>query len=383
MIPLSVPFLNGNEWKYVKDCLDTGWISSAGSYVSQFEQQVADYVGAKYGIACMNGTVGLHIAQVIAGVQASDYVITPNITFIATLNAIKYTGASPILIDVLPNSWQMDLNLLECFLSQETEIKFVDGQYNSYRKEDGKRVFAIIPVHVLGNMGNVDKLQELASTYHLVIIEDSTEALGSYHKEKHAGTFGKFGVFSFNGNKIISTGGGGVIVTNDEELAKKAKHLTTQAKVSAMEYTHDEIGYNYRLVNVLAAIGVAQMEKFPTLLDNKKRMDKYYRSNLEGVGDIEFQYVSPYVKANCWLFTFKTSHMRELLEYLNDKGIQSRPFWVPMNQLEMFKNEIFVSVNDYSNQVYQTSISIPSSAGISLLEMQTVVEHIKAFYTLL
>ncbi|WP_438966811.1 LegC family aminotransferase [Flavobacterium sp.] len=383
MIPLSVPFLNGNEWKYVKDCLDTGWISSAGSYVNQFEQQVAAYAGAKYGIACMNGTVGLHIAQMLSGVSTGDYVIAPNITFIATLNAIKYTGASPILIDLNPKTWQMDLNLLESYLKENTIEKEVEGIFYSFHKLTNKRIKAIMPVHVLGNIGDMHHLQEIATTFHLDIIEDSTEALGSLFKGKHAGSFGKFGVFSFNGNKIISTGGGGVIVTNDEELAKKAKHLTTQAKVSAMEYIHDEIGYNYRLVNVLAAIGVAQMEEFPVLLENKKRMDQFYRSELSGIGDIEFQLVSPDVEANCWLFTFKTQHMRELLSYLNDNGVQSRPFWVPMNQLEMFKEDIYVSMDDHSNQVYQTSISIPSSAGITLAEMETVVKTIKSFYSAL
>jgi perosamine synthetase len=381
MIPLSVPFLNGNEWKYVKDCLDTGWISSAGSYVNQFEQQVADYAGAKYGIACMNGTVGLHIAQILSGVTTDDHVIAPNITFIATLNSIKYTGASPILIDVDPKSWQMDLNLLETYLKENTLLKEVEGISYSFHKSTNKRIKAIMPVHVLGNIGDMNRLQEIATAFHLDIIEDSTEALGSLFKGKHAGSFGKFGVFSFNGNKIISTGGGGVIVTNDEELAKKAKHITTQAKVSAMEYMHDEIGYNYRLVNVLAAIGVAQMEEFPILLENKKRMDQFYRSELSGIGDIEFQHVSSDVEANCWLFTFKTKYMRELLAYLNENGVQSRPFWVPMNQLEMFKKDIFVSIDNHSNQVYQTSISIPSSAGITPAEIETVVKTIKTFYS--
>lgn len=383
MIPLSVPFLNGNEWKYVKDCLDTGWISSAGSYVNQFEQQVAAYAGAKYGIACMNGTVGLHIAQILSGVTADDHVIAPNITFIATLNAIKYTGATPILIDVDAQSWQMDLNLLEHYLKENSVAKEVMGVTYSFHKDTNKRIKAIMPVHVLGNLGDMNRLLAIAVTYHLDIIEDSTEALGSLYNGKHAGSFGKFGVFSFNGNKIISTGGGGVIVTNDEALAKKAKHLTTQAKVSAMEYLHDEIGYNYRLVNVLAAIGVAQMEAFPSLLENKKRMDQYYRSQLSGIGDIKFQHVSDDVEANCWLFTFKTKHMRDLLEYLNENGVQSRPFWVPMNQLEMFKNDIYVSNNDASDDVYQTSISIPSSAGITASEMETVVQTIKAFYATL
>lgn len=380
MIPLSVPLLNGNEWKYVKECLDTGWISSAGSFVNQFEEQVAKFAGAKYGIACMNGTVGLHIAQILSGVTENDHVIAPNITFIATLNAIKYTGASPILIDIDPESWQMDLNLLEAYLEENTDLKIADGQSFSYHKLTQKRIKAIMPVHVLGNMGDVDKLIDIASRFKLDIIEDSTEALGSFYKEKHAGSFGKFGVFSFNGNKIISTGGGGVIVTDDENLAKKAKHLTTQAKVSAMEYIHDEIGYNYRLVNVLAAIGVAQMEEFPSLLENKRTMDQFYRSQLSGIGDIEFQEVSSDVQANCWLFTFKTKQMRSLLTYLNENGVQSRPFWMPMNQLEMFKNDIFVSNENQSEKIYQTAISIPSSAGITKVEMETVVETIKAFY---
>lgn len=380
MIPLSIPLLNGNEWKYVKDCLDTGWISSAGSYVNQFEEQVAAYAGTKYGIACMNGTVGLHIAQILSGVTSDDHVIAPNITFIATLNAIKYTGASPILIDVSPENWQMDLDLLAEYLAQNVEIKEINGAYFSFHKVSKKRIKAIMPVHVLGNIGDMSRLLEIAENFHLDIIEDSTEALGSFYKGKHAGSFGKFGVFSFNGNKIISTGGGGVIVTDDEELAKKAKHLTTQAKISAMEYIHDEIGYNYRLVNVLAAIGVAQMEQFPLLLENKRKMDAFYRSSLNGVGDIVFQHVTSDVTANCWLFTFKTTHMRPLLTFLNENGIQSRPFWMPMNQLEMFKDDLYVYQQDNSKEIYETCISIPSSAGISQNEMQTVVDAVKAFY---
>jgi perosamine synthetase len=377
MIPLSVPLLEGNEWKYVKDCIDTGWISSAGSYVNQFETMVAEYVGAKYGIACMNGTVGLHIAQILSGIEQGDHVITPNITFIATLNAIKYTGADPILIDVNASNWQMDLDLLEEYLNNNTFVSNGITILNSTNRP----VKAIMPVHVLGNVGNVDKLLHIAKKFNLSLIEDSTESLGSFYKGKHTGTFGKFGVFSFNGNKIISTGGGGVIVTDDEELAKKAKHLTTQAKSSAMEYIHDEIGYNYRLVNVLAAIGVAQMEKFPTLLENKRKMDHFYRSELVGVGDIIFQEVSKDVNANCWLFTFKTKKMRDLLAFLNENGVMSRPFWMPMNQLDMFKNDIYVSKNDVSSSIYETCISIPSSAGITQEQMVEVVKQIKIFYS--
>ena len=217
--------------------------------------------------------------------------------------------------------------------------------------------------------------------FYLEIIEDSTEALGSYHNQKHAGTFGKFGVFSFNGNKIISSGGGGVIVTDDENLAKKAKHLTTTAKVSALDYIHDEIGFNYRMVNILAAIGVAQMEQFSEILDQKKHIDAFYRKELEGVGDIIFQEIPENTNPNCWLFTFRTNKMRPLLKFLNDSGVQSRPFWMPMNQLEMFKHELFVTANNASKKLYDTCISIPSSSGLTQAQLKKTVETIKKFYS--
>ena len=380
MIPLSVPKIEGNESKYVLDCLNTGWISSAGSYVNQFEDMVAKYAGAKYGVACMNGTVGLHIAQVLLGITKDDHVIAPNITFIATLNAIKYTGAQPILIDVDINNWQMDLGLLEQFLEQNTEFKTTKSGTYCFDTSTNKRVRAIMPVHVLGNIGDMDRLLAIAKKYYLDIIEDSTEALGATFKNKHAGTFGKIGVFSFNGNKIISTGGGGVIVTDDQAIAKKARHLTTQAKISAMDYIHDEIGYNYRLVNVLAAIGVAQMETFNATLQSKASMDRFYRKHLNNVGDIKFQQIPEGTHPNGWLFTFRTSKMRQLLAYLNSNGVQARPFWMPMNQLEMFKKDIYITNANVSATVYNTSISIPSSTGITNKQLQTVVETIKAFY---
>ena len=380
MIPLSVPKIEGNESKYVLDCLNTGWISSAGSYVNQFEDMVAKYAGAKYGVACMNGTVGLHIAQVLLGITKDDHVIAPNITFIATLNAIKYTGAQPILIDVDINNWQMDLGLLEQYLEQNTEFKTTKSGTYCFDTTTNKRVRAIMPVHVLGNIGDMDRLLSISKKYHLDIIEDSTEALGATFKNKHAGTFGKIGVFSFNGNKIISTGGGGVIVTDDQAIAKKARHLTTQAKISAMDYIHDEIGYNYRLVNVLAAIGVAQMETFNTTLQSKASMDRFYRKHLNNIGDIKFQEIPVGTHPNGWLFTFRTSKMRQLLAYLNSNGVQARPFWMPMNQLEMFKKDIYITNANVSATLYDTSISIPSSTGITNKQLQTVVETIKAFY---
>ena len=381
MIPLSVPYVEGKEWEYVKECLDTGWISSAGAYVDSFENKVKDFVGAKYGVACMNGTAGLHIAQILLGIGSNDHVLAPNLTFVATLNAIKYSGATPILIDVDADNWQMDLGLLRLFLEQETEKRIAeDGNTYSFYKKTGNPIKAIMPVHVLGNIGEIDELLEITKAFNLEIIEDSTESLGSTYKGRHTGTYGKIGVFSFNGNKIISTGGGGVIVTNDEAIAERAKHITTTAKTSSLDYIHDEVGYNYRLVNVLAAIGVAQMEVLPDILERKRKMDAFYRENLQGIGDIQFQEVIDHVEANCWLFTFRTNKMRDLLKYLNNNGVQSRPFWMPMNQLNMYKDLPYFSLNDISSQIYESCISIPSSAGITEEELQKTVDTIKEFY---
>ncbi|WP_028788199.1 LegC family aminotransferase [Terrimonas ferruginea] len=376
MLLLSGPNIAGNEWKYVKDCLDTGWVSSVGSYVTQFENMVAEFAGCRYGVATSNGTSALHIALQLAGVQDNDYVIVPNVTFIASVNSIKYTGADPILMDVDPGTWQMDLELLREFLEKETSQKGGERVYN----KTGRVIRAIMPVHVLGNICDMDTLMDIANTYQIKVVEDSTESLGSYYKGKHTGGFGLMGTFSFNGNKIITTGGGGVIVTNDEALAKKAKHLTTQAKSDPFEYIHDEIGYNFRLVNVLAAMGVAQMEQLPGFIQRKKEVDALYRSELQGVGDISFQEVKSEVNPNCWLFTFKTEKQRDVLKVLNENQMQSRPFWVPMNKLRMFKDDVYYHHDDKSDYIYQRCLSIPCSTNITDDEVKAVAEKIRSIY---
>ena len=376
MLLLSGPNIAGNEWKYVKDCLDTGWVSSVGAYVNQFENMVAEFAGCKYGVATSNGTAALQVALQLANVQRDDYVIVPNVTFIASVNSIKYSGANPILIDVDPQTWQMDLNLLKDFLENET------GQKNGqcvYLKND-RVIKCIMPVHVLGNVCDMDRLMKLADEYNLAIVEDATESLGSYYKGRHTGGFGLLGCFSFNGNKIITTGGGGVIVTNNEELAKKAKHLTTQAKSDTFEYIHDEVGYNFRLVNVLAAMGVAQMELLPSFIKRKKTIDAMYRKQLGGVGDITFQKVEPLVDPNCWLFTLMTDKQKMVLQILNDHKMQSRPFWVPMNKLRMFQNDVYYTKDDRSDFVYKRCLSIPCSTNITDVEIDAVVEKIKSVY---
>lgn len=376
MLLLSGPNIAGNEMKYVKECLDTGWVSSVGSYVTKFENMLAEYSGCKYGVATSSGTTALHISLLLAGVKREDYVIAPNVTFIASINSIKYTGADPILIDVDPQTWQMDLDLLEEFLENETDEK--NGQL--FYVADGRPIRCIMPVHVLGNICDMDRLMKLAADYHLDVVEDATESLGTYYKGKHTGSFGKMGCFSFNGNKIITTGGGGVIVTNDEELAKKAKHLTTQAKSDPFEYMHDEVGYNYRLVNVLAAMGVGQMELLPGFVKRKKEISDFYRGELTGTGDITFQKIEPEVDCNMWLFTLMTEKQKEVLKVLNDAQMQSRPFWVPMNQLRMFANDVYYQHDDRSDYIYKRCLSIPCSTNITNEDLAAVAGKIKSVY---
>jgi perosamine synthetase len=376
MLLLSGPHIAGNEWKYVKECLDTGWVSSVGSYVTKFENMLAEFSGCKYGVATSSGTTALHISLLLAGVKQDDYVIVPNVTFIASINSIKYTGADPILIDVDPKTWQMDLDLLEEFLENETDER--NGEL--FYVENGRTIRCIMPVHVLGNICDMDRFMAITKKYNLKVIEDATESLGSYYKGKHTGGFGEMGCFSFNGNKIITTGGGGVIVTNNEELAKKAKHLTTQAKSDPFEYIHDEVGYNYRLVNVLAAMGVGQMELLPSFIKRKKEVDAFYRKELTGVGDISFQEVSKDVDCNMWLFTFMTDKQKDVLKILNDNQMQSRPFWVPMNKLGMFKDDVYYTKEDKSDYIYQRCLSIPCSTNITDVELASVVEKIKSIY---
>ena len=376
MLLLSGPNMGGNELKYVTECIETGWVSSVGSYVDKFEKMSAEFAGTNYAVATSSGTTALHICLVLMDVKPGDFVIAPNITFIATLNSIKYTGASPILIDTDVNSWQMDMDLLENFLKTETEQK----NNTCYHKKTGRRIPLIMPVHVLGNIGDMDRLLSIAKEYNLTVIEDSTEALGSYYKGKHSGSFGLMGTFSYNGNKIITTGGGGMIVTNDEALAKKAKHLTTQAKSDPFEYMHDEIGYNYRLVNVAAAMGVAQMEQLPSFIQRKQEIIAFYKKELEGVGDIKFQQISADVKPNWWLPTIFTEKQKAVLKILNDNKMQSRPFWVPMNQLRMFKDDIYINNNDRSDFVYQHCLSIPCSTNITDEQLKAVADKIKEVF---
>jgi perosamine synthetase len=377
MIPLSVPNISGNEWTYIKECLDTNWVSSVGSYVTKFEKTLAEYTGAKYAIATSNGTAALHISLQLAGVERGDLVVIPNITFVATANAVKYTGADPVMIDIDTNTWQMDLGLLEEFLQTHTEIR----EGFSFHKKLNRRISAIVPVHVLGNMCDMDQFIRIAQKYRLTIVEDSTEALGSKFRGKHAGTFGLFGTSSFNGNKIISTGGGGMILTNEEKLAAKAKHLTTQAKADPNEYYHDETGYNYRLVNILAAMGVAQMEQLDAFIKRKKVVAQMYKNELSFIEGFKTQKVIEGVEPNHWLFTAKVPEKEGLIAHLKSKGVEARSFWVPMNRLPMMTKDLYFTHNDISQDVYQACVSLPCSTSIKDDEVNQVIQFVKDFYS--
>jgi perosamine synthetase len=377
MIPLSVPNISGNEWTYIKECLDTNWVSSVGSYVTRFEKSLAEYTGAGYAVATSNGTAALHISLLLAGVERGDLVIIPNITFVATANAVKYTGADPVMIDIDSDTWQMDLGLLEEFLHTQTELR--DGF--SYHKQSNRRIGAIVPVHVLGNMCDMDQFVRIAKAYRLTIVEDSTEALGSKFRGKHAGTFGLFGTSSFNGNKIISTGGGGMILTSDAALAAKAKHLTTQAKADPNEYYHDETGYNYRLVNILAAMGVAQMEQLEAFIKRKKEVAQLYKKELSFINGFKPQEVLEGVEPNHWLFTAKVPKKDALIAFLRSKGVEARSFWVPMNRLPMMVNDLYFTHHDVSREIYQVCVSLPCSTSIKDEEVYQVIQFVKDFYT--
>ena len=377
MIPLSVPNISGRELEYVKECLDTGWISTAGSFVDRFEHDFSNYLGLKESVSVVNGTAALHLSLQLLGVKDNDFVIMPNITFVASANAISYLGAKPILIDIDQHNWQMDLNLLDDFLQKDCEMA-ISGEL--LHIETKRRISAVMIVHVQGNICDMDRLLSICHKYKLPVLEDAAEALGSKYKDNYAGTIGDIGCFSFNGNKIISTGGGGMIVSSDDKYIKKAKHLSTTAKTNSLTYFHDEVGYNYRLVNVLAAIGVAQLELLENFINKKINIASYYREVLDGIGDIQFQEIHADVVSNEWLFTIKTKSMEQLLAFLNDQGVMSRPFWVPMNQLPMYQDCLYINYDDVSARVHEKALSLPCSTNISQEEMTKVTNKVIKFF---
>lgn len=338
LIPLHVPCFIGNEKKYLEECIDTNFVSSVGKFVIKFEEMTAAYTGAKRAVVCVNGTEALHLALKLSGVHPGDEVITQPLTFIATANAITYTGAQPVFVDIDRETMGLSPRMLGEYL-EEYGLQKEDGY--TYNKSTGKRITACVPMHTFGHPVKIDQIAEICRKFNIVLVEDAAESIGSKYKGKHTGTFGKFGILSFNGNKTITTGGGGMILTMDEELGRLAKHLTTQAKVPhPWEFIHDQIGFNYRMPNINAALGVAQLENLDLMIAKKRELALRYHAFFDKIGIDSFREPENSF-SNYWLNTIIMKDRDErdrFLEFSNSKKIMTRPVWRLMNKLPMFEN---------------------------------------------
>lgn len=376
-IPLIVPEIRGREWDYVKECLDTNWVSSVGAYVERFEKMVAEFVGAKYAVATVNGTSALHIALLVAGVQPDDEVLTSTLTFIAPANAIRYVGAWPIFIDTEPVHWQIDPKAVADFVENQCHW---DGKTLRNRRT-GRRIGAILPVHILGHPADIQPILDLAAKYSVPVIEDATEALGSRYRGRSPGSVAHAGCFSFNGNKIITTGGGGMLVTDDPQWAARAKYLSTQAKDDTVEYIHQTIGYNYRMTNLLAAMGCAQMEQLDAFIEAKRQIARRYLDSLAHVPGITLPEEASWAFSTFWMFTILIDEnvapigSRGLLGELSSRNIQSRPLWQPMHQSPAH-NPIGSPPCPNAEALCRQALSLPCSVGLTLSQQRRVIDSI-------
>jgi perosamine synthetase len=365
--PLHEPRFAGNEWACTKECLDTGWVSSAGKYVDQFERMLAEYTGAKFAIATVNGTAALHLCLRLAGVEPGDEVLAPALSFVATANAIAYCHAVPHFVDSEMRTLGVDAEKLANHLSEIAKVK--NGV--CFNNRTGRRIRALVPMHTFGHPVDMDALLEVAARYQILVVEDAAESLGSHYKNRHTGNDGCLSALSFNGNKIVTTGGGGAILTNDAELAKRAKHLSTTAKVPhAWEYQHDFTGYNYRMPNLNAAVGCAQMEQLPAFREAKRSLAARYAKAFEGVGGIRFFSEPEFAKSNYWLnvLLLDKSDLKlrdALLDLTNKNKVMTRPAWELLHRLPMYKDcprtDLAVA-EDLAGRL----INIPSSVAIEL-----------------
>ncbi len=361
--PLSVPVFVGNEKKYLEECIDTTFVSSVGKFVDRFENDMAKYAGCSRAVVCVSGTNALHMSMMLVGVERDDEVLTQALTFIATCNAISYIGAHPVFIDVDKSTMGLSPNAMKEWLVKNSEIR--NGQ--CYNKNTGRRVKACVPMHTFGHPVRIEEIANLCEEYHIELVEDAAESIGSLYKGKHTGTFGKVGAISFNGNKTITTGGGGMMLFNDEELAAHAKHLTTQAKVPhRWEFRHDHIGYNYRMPNINAALGCAQLENLDKFIESKRQLALEYAEYFKNVEDIQFFTEPEDTFSNYWLQTVilkDKDAQQKFLQQTNDNGVMTRPIWELMNRLPMFEhceNDGLKNTIWFADRV----VNIPSSVRV-------------------
>jgi len=365
-IALHEPVFNGNEWQYLKDCLDSGWVSTAGKYVDVFESKLAEFTGAKYTIAVINGTAALQLCLKLVGVGADDEVLMPALTFVATANAVTYCGAIPHFVDSEESTLGICPEKLEDYLCETVEIKHNE----CFNKKTGRRIKAIVPMHTFGHPADLDPLSQICKRFFITMVEDATESMGSYYKGVHTGNWGKASALSFNGNKVMTTGGGGAILTNNEYIAKKARHLSTTARLShKWEYDHDCVGYNYRLPNINASLGCAQLEQLPEFLNKKRTLVDRYRDVFEDVDGVSVFTEPDFARSNYWLNVLLLNEENivlrdEILEQTNRQGIMTRPVWKLMHRLSMYKNcprmELHVAEN-----LEKRLINIPSSVVLN------------------
>lgn len=361
IIPLHAPYFGGNEKKYVLEAINSTFVSSVGNYVNKFEEMMCKITGAKYAVAAVNGTSALHIALLLGGVKKDEEVITQSLSFIATANAISYCGARPIFLDVDENTLGMSTQKLAQFLNENA---FINDQGQCINRSTKKRIAAVVPMHTFGLSCQIDKIVQICQDYSLPVIEDAAESLGSVYRGKHTGTFGRLGIYSLNGNKIVTSGGGGCIITNEETYAVKAKHLTTTAKKPHQwEYNHDEIGYNYRLTNLSAALGCAQLEQLGSFITKKKEISRRYEDFFKDISGVEFITPPEENESNYWLNAIKLTSKKErdiFLTETNNSGIQTRPIWSLLHTMPMYSD---CQTDDlyHSIQLEKRVVNLPSS----------------------
>ncbi len=364
-VGLHEPSFGGNEWVYVRECIDTGWVSYLGRFVDRFERALAEFTGAKKAVVLVNGTAALHMGLKMVGVGSGDEVLVPALTFVATANAVTYCGGVPHFVDSDERTLGVDPGKLGLYLSKIGEIR-EDGCLN---KETGRYIRAAVPMHAFGHPVDLDPLVDLCKAYRIEMIEDAAESLGSYYKGKHTGNWGKFAVLSFNGNKVVTTGGGGAILTNDEAIGEKIKHLTATAKIPhKWEYRHDTVGYNYRLPNINAALGCAQMEELPRFLERKRTLASRYEAALQDMKGVSFFKEPEFAKSNYWLNILMldkayAAHRDELLDTACARNIMMRPAWTLMHKLPMYKDCPRMDLST-AESLEQRIINLPSSPGL-------------------
>ncbi len=378
-IPLSVPWIQGNEEAYLRECVETNWVSSAGRFVTRFEKQIADYLGCSHAVATVSGTAALHTALMIAGVRPGDCVVTSTLTFVATANAIRHAGAWPVFVDVDPETWQVDAGLLTDYLSRDCTTK--DGELCD--RETGRRVGALLPVHILGHPADMDPIVAAGRDHGIPVIEDATESLGATYRGRKAGHLADAACLSFNGNKLITCGGGGMIVTDRADWMERARHLTTQARCDDVEAIHDEVGFNYRLTNIQAAVGCAQVENLEERVAIKRRIAAVYRDFCAATPGLSFMPEADWAESSFWLSTIRVDADRfgcgryELLRGLAENKIETRPLWQPLHLSPAHRGARSVK-GIAAEGLYAQALSLPSSCGLTEAEQGQICSAILA-----